>query len=526
MKRLWLLWLIASGCTLLGIRKHGQLPGSPVPNAHFRQLAFADREVQPPYDFSERISINPLPINTEHIELLVGYHQHGLLYVSTPEATKRTTWENYKLAPFAFYWLPFQGLEDVSLRKEIGIFQRELVDFQATYAHDSLRLVYFTLYGFGFSTHNIKRQHIFAATPKNEVDWIQVAKVPLDSNSYSVTQPYLSPDGQSLFFVSDMPGSMGGTDIYVVQKTEDGWSAPKNLGRPINSAAHEMFPVMHEDGTLYFASDRHGGLGGLDLYEAPNAHQPGRQSIANLGSPINSYADDLMLLLAPDKREGFMVSNRVGGAGMDDIYQITISEIADNQLLTDHIRPLAAQEQIRMDGQVINAKTKQPVDGALVKLYDPYIGYSQTTMADRQGQFSFLLNPDKNYRLAASAIGYQTDPGQTISTQHLAANYLNSEVALQPRERQLLLSGQVVSQQSEKPISGTRISIFDKRLQEEISLLNSDSAGYFQYQFSNDHDYEIRLRAPGYQDKSLRLSGKNMYHSDEIHYLIPLKPES
>ena len=122
-------------------------------------------------------------------------------------------------------------------------------------------------------------------------EWTEAEEVPFNNENYSVGQPALSPDGKRLYFVSDMPGSIGGTDIFVVDVLEDGsFSQPKNLGPTINTSGREMFPFVTEE-KLYFASDGHLGLGGLDIFESELTID-GFKEPYNLGKPINSNRDD------------------------------------------------------------------------------------------------------------------------------------------------------------------------------------------------------------------------------------------
>ena len=141
----------------------------------------------------------------------------------------------------------------------------------------------------------------------------------LNSDEYSVGHPALSSDGKTLYFVSDMPGGYGETDIWVCRKEDNSWSKPVNLGPVVNSAGKEMFTFIAANGDLYFASDGLPGFGGLDLYVTK---QEKNQWSAphNLGFPLNSSYDDFSLCISENNDVGLFSSNRPGGAGSDDIY--------------------------------------------------------------------------------------------------------------------------------------------------------------------------------------------------------------
>lgn len=148
--------------------------------------------------------------------------------------------------------------------------------------------------------------------------WSNFSDVPFNMVDYETAHPALTADGQTMYFTSDRPGGVGGMDIWKVTKQGDTWSVPTNLGAPINSAGNEIFPSISSDGTLYYSSNKSGGSGNLDVYSA--SMQGGSWTTANLGAPFNSSADDLGYVENPDGESGYITSNRAGGKGNDDLY--------------------------------------------------------------------------------------------------------------------------------------------------------------------------------------------------------------
>lgn len=143
--------------------------------------------------------------------------------------------------------------------------------------------------------------------------------------------PSISQDGKVLYFSSDMEGGFGGKDLYYVvyNKQKRSWSAPVNLGSAINTKKDEMYPFIHEDGTLYFSSDGHVGMGGLDIFYSKGSGSDW-QKPENMKAPINSGADDFAITLNGEKETGMLSSNRSGGEGKDDIYSFYLSPLEFN----------------------------------------------------------------------------------------------------------------------------------------------------------------------------------------------------
>mgnify|MGYP001062208342 CR=1 FL=1 len=137
---------------------------------------------------------------------------------------------------------------------------------------------------------------------------------------YSVAHPAISADGKVLYFVSDMPGGQGQSDIYFCELQSNGkWGKPQNAGPTINTAGKELFPTVDKNGTLHFSSNGHPGMGGLDIFQAVGNHKNWTK-VENLQAPINSPKDDFLIQFT-NEDEGYFASNRTGGKGADDIYR-------------------------------------------------------------------------------------------------------------------------------------------------------------------------------------------------------------
>lgn len=150
-----------------------------------------------------------------------------------------------------------------------------------------------------------------------------------NSKNYSTAHPSISPSGNMLVFASDMPNTEGGTDLYLCKKDEKGgWSAPVNLGKTINTEGEEMFPYLQDDSTLYFSSDGLQGLGGLDVYKSTwNPYDMVFSAPENMGTPVNSASDDMSLTMLADGNSGYFASNRVAPKGGDNVYLFNRQEV-------------------------------------------------------------------------------------------------------------------------------------------------------------------------------------------------------
>ncbi|RZM13480.1 MAG: hypothetical protein EOO88_44680, partial [Pedobacter sp.] len=222
-----------------------------------------------------------------------------------------------------------------------------------------------------------------------------------DVNKHSVGDPYLTMDGKRLYFASNMPGGLGGADIYYVDRIADGdWGSPINL-KDINTAGNERTPSIGEGDLFYFASDGRIGLGGLDLFTA-RLKGDIMTGIQNMGYPANSPQDDFAFT-ATGKLTGLMSSNRSGGLGSDDIYSFVAKE------------PVIAKLIFGLEGKVLNRDTGQPISGATVQLGHGD-GSMEKVATASDGSFSFGLGEKSEYKLAAEKAGHIRGPVSKIST--------------------------------------------------------------------------------------------------------------
>ncbi len=210
------------------------------------------------------------------------------------------------------------------------------------------------------------------------------------------SQPFISPDGKTLYFASNRPGGMGSSDIWKTERKSDGsWDKPVNLGKPINTAESEMAPFIHYDNqTLYFSSTGHPGMGGADLFKSVNQNGNWTQP-ENLGYPINTKADELVIIVDPAGKSGFISSNSLKGYGGYDIFKFE---------LHDAIRPVPVTY---LKGKVFDKVSGLPLE-ARFELIDIKLDSTivEATSDRQNGEFLVCLPGNRDYALNVSHDGY------------------------------------------------------------------------------------------------------------------------
>ena len=226
-------------------------------------------------------------------------------------------------------------------------------------------------------------------------------------DSLVAAHPALSNDGLTMYFVSDMPGGSGLKDIYTVTRTDvsDAWSAPVNLGPDINTSGNELFPFIREDGSLYFSSDGHIGMGGLDIFKATS--QPdGSWVVKNMQSPVNSFADDFGVTFETGNERGIFSSTRKG-RGNDDLYTFELPPLKFN-----------------VTGLVKDEKTGSPIQGSVIQLIASD-GSNLQAETGASGDFKFALRQDVDYIFLASKRGYLNGKEkETTKAQEKSRDYM------------------------------------------------------------------------------------------------------
>lgn len=239
-----------------------------------------------------------------------------------------------------------------------------------------------------FYTNKLK---IFSSTHDGN-QWTEPIPFYLNNDSYSVGHPTLSHDGKTLYFVSDMPGGIGGTDIYSVELVNGNWTNLKNLGDAINTFGNEMFPNIDKDNTLYFSSNGWPGLGSLDVFSS-TLKEGTWSKPENLKEPVNSTADDFGFFKISETNTIFMSSNRAGGKGGDDIYMVKEKPI----------------QSVLIAGVVKDRETGEILSNSTVFAWNNDSDEVLVLKTDDKGMFTTQIKPGTSYTVKSIKSGYSTD---------------------------------------------------------------------------------------------------------------------
>lgn len=432
--------------------------------------------------------VNVTPLNTSYDDFGVSYFDNGIVFSSERDAGvafKRVhTWTGH---PFLELFFTKRTLVDEELMeykysepdKYSAKINSKFHDGPVSFTKD-FKEIYFTRNNVvrgkvGRDDEGIVRLKIFYAAREGD-SWGEMQSLPFNSDEYSVAHPALSADGSMLFFVSDMPGGFGGMDLYVSYLENGRWSPPVNLGPSLNTEGNELFPYMQEDGTLYFSSDGHTGLGGLDIYYARQT--AGTWTVPlNVGYPVNTISDDFGFAMNAEKTHGYFSSNREGGSGGDDIYSYT-------------------RFSVNVEVLVFDKNSGDPIEGATVSTgYDPV----PNIKTGPDGRAFIQLPVEQTFEFVGSKEMYE-DGAATVSTRKVKPGEpLFIQIPLQ-QPYQVSVVG-VVRDPSGKPIKGARVLLESNCGQPVQEMLTGDD-GYYDFELLANCCYKLTVVRDGYETET------------------------
>jgi len=397
----------------------------------------------------KRISIRNLAINTEFSDFggFIINERETYFASASPKSLKKEKLYKWNNQPFlniyksnSYNKLVDESEKDSVLELE---YKRLLPAPVNTQYHEStpvftkdLNTMYFTRVNYdGKKLRTDKEETInlkLYRADKEDDKWVNITELPFNSNEYSVGHPALSPDDKILYFVSDMPGGIGKTDIYKVNINEDNYSEPINLGKTINTFDREMFPFVGDDNTLYFSSNGHLGLGLLDVFQSKIKENNTYDKPVNLGHPFNSKRDDFSFYIDAKGEKGFVSSNRDGGKGDDDIYSFVISQDVV-------VEPEICNQAIA--GIVRSSHDNSPIPYATVKIVNDKGEVVSEVATRKDGSYDFRELPcvSEKYTINGSKLDFKPDT-KIKSTTGVKNSITQVDLVLTP----LIIGNQIV----------------------------------------------------------------------------------
>ena len=318
--------------------------------------------------------------------------------------------------------------------------------------------------------------------------WANVKELPFNSDEYSTGHPALTPDNTKMYFVSDMPGGYGGTDLYIVEYNNGTWGTPVNLGKEVNTEGNEMFPYIDENGNLYFSSDGHEGLGGLDLFYAEMKEGITYKGIINLGAPLNSEKDDFGLITDSGRNAGFFASNRKRGTHDDNIYSFRRECRSLNLIVYD-------------------AATKIPLENVDIRsvINDENQDLRVTGL---DGSTLVCLQTESEYEFKAIKEGYEMNSIR-YSTKSNTGQKTTLEVYLD-KSNSSVLKGIVKSELNQTPISGVEVTLENQKDKTKQRVVTGKDGGYeFEVKPGVDHKLTAHKDKYATNNETIVKVGKN-----------------
>jgi outer membrane protein OmpA-like peptidoglycan-associated protein len=468
--------------------KYGELQSNDLRGQRFT-VAYMD--IGRFYQDSAQYRVAEVPINSRQADFSPMYYKKGIVFVSARDeggATKRVF--SWNQTPFLdLYFVPdttqlldsrnnpaasvggafsTKDTPDNTNEKpltKVEVFSRTLNtkyhEGPMTFFKDESKVI-FTRNNYNKGKYQrakdgTNKLKLYMADLKGD-SWSNVRELPFNSNEYSTGHPALSPDNKRLYFVSDMPGGEGGTDVYVVEYLGDNkWSSPVNVGREINTEGNEMFPYLDANGHLYFASDGHEGLGGLDIFYAEMKEGIAYRGVQNLGAPINSEKDDFGLIANTERSSGFFSSNRKKGIFDDNIYAFS-----------------KACKQLQV--LVYDADTKMPIEAADLRMV---VGGENRNLSITRpdGSVSLCLDANLEYEFKASKEGYSMNSLVYSTKTNSSTHQTKLSIYLEKTKNQLL-KGVVKSELTQAPMPGVRVILKDDKSQTEQTVVTGADGAY------------------------------------------------
>ncbi len=451
-----------------------------------------------------RFKIENLHINTDQEDFGTSYYKDKIIFASTRQPIKmvKRHW-NWNELPFLDIYIakPDTNLQFLSLEKFYNKINKKYHEGPASFNQEG-DFMSFTRNNYkGKSEEGIIKLQLFTSEYIDD-KWQKPVPMTFNSSEYSVGHGSLTADGKTMYFASDMPGGFGGVDIYRIYRKPDGsWTDPENLGDKINTEGNEMFPFIHPDGMLFFASDGLLGLGGLDIFIS-KVLPDGFEEPENIGVPVNSSYDDFAFILNNKQESGYFSSNRSEGEGDDDIYLFKL-------LKPFHFGKLIRGTSMDMDSNILS-KVK-------VNLYDDQKNVLGTIVTAENGKYEFPAEQDKYYSLDGTKMLY-SNAYNTADT-HTDEYIVYADLLLQKIPK-FSLYCQITDEDSGDPLESVKITMHNNYTNETEVIITPASGDFYRdldnKKLNDSISYDVILEKEDYLTESTTYK-QVLYHEGQYN---------
>ncbi|MEY3398876.1 MAG: hypothetical protein RL220_1470 [Bacteroidota bacterium] len=332
-------------------------------------------------------------------------------------------------------------------------------------------------------------------------EWGPLKPFDYNNKEYSTGHPSINGRGERMYFASDMPGGKGGTDIWYCDRKNSEWGAPVNAGPLVNTPGNELFPFAVGDSTLYFASDGHVGLGGLDVFfvSGLTSDEP-----MNMGYPVNTRYDDFGVAVFPNEMNGYFCSNRPGGKGDDDIYMFK----------------LHPPDSLYSSGFVLDETSRAPISGARVWVQNPDGSVSET-LSDNSGAFKLASKWNSDVRFNSSKKQYM-DGELDVKPSPRSAYLDNLEIAMKKFE--FVSRGKVLLAENNQPAAGAVVRARNQK-GEVVDSVTVDKNGFYFLPLAEGPKYTIEASMKDYVTLTVDVDSSDPSKKDFQYDFKLFKPE-
>jgi outer membrane protein OmpA-like peptidoglycan-associated protein/tetratricopeptide (TPR) repeat protein len=330
----------------------------------------------------------------------------------------------------------------------------------------------------GKSETGLIKLKIYTGSADASETWNTLQEMPFCSDEYNTAHPTLSNDGKLLYFSSNKPGGYGGMDLYVSQWESGHWGMPINLGPAINTEGNEIFPFAANDGRLYFSSNSHVGLGGLDIYYSTPKGRGDWNIPVNLGAPVNSHNDDFGITFSSDNTWGIFTSNRDGGKGGDDLYGFTKSAIP-------------------VEIYVYDPLTKQPLRDAIV--FNKKSGLNMIT--GLEGRVAFDMRMDECIDFQAERKNYEPAQKTGCSSDVRNSGLLRIEIPLE-KKADFSIQGIVFDEEEGLPVENVEVTLTND-CGKPIGMALTGPDGRYRFRLEKNCCYTVRAKIDNFASETI-----------------------